>query len=164
MTVELRTLTLDECQLVREWRNAPDVLPMLRTNTPLTKAQQATFFRDVVSNPNADHRYYAVVTVDRGGQETFIGMGGLTYVSRQPGEAELSLIIGPEFRGKRLGLSAACALVVKARSLNIRCLIGECYRSGHVAFWRRVVDVYQPAAGGWYDDTYWFWILTGVTT
>lgn len=129
----LRMLTLNECQLVREWRNAPDVLPMLRTKEPLTEEQQAEFYRNVVCNPHSNHRYYAI---DRNGQ--FIGMGGLTYLQRE--EGEISLIIGPQFRRGGLGALAVRALRTEAARIGLRWIAGECYDENPArAFWVKQV-------------------------
>lgn len=131
----LRPLTLDECQQVRQWRNDLAVLPMLRTKAPITEAQQAAFYRDVVTNPESDHRYYAIE--HRGG--AFAGMGGLTYLSRAPGEAEISLILSPVWRGFGLGPEAVRLLLVEARRLRLRAVTGECYKEGPQSFWLRVI-------------------------
>ena len=136
MTITLRALTLDECQQVREWRNAPDVLPMLRTGVK-TEDEQATFFRDVVSNPASDHRYYAI---EADGE--FVGMGGLTYLSRVPGEAEISLILGPAARGRGIGNEAVLALVIEARRIGLTRIVGECYRrSPALGFWKKFITL-----------------------
>ena len=127
--MRLRDLTRDECQQVRVWRNDPDVLPMLRTGIK-TEAEQDAFYRDIVCNPDSDHRYYAL---DQAGQ--FVGMGGLTYLSRVPGEAEISLILGPDFRGKGYGTLAVDALLEEAKALGLSVVTGECYALGNLAFW-----------------------------
>jgi RimJ/RimL family protein N-acetyltransferase len=135
-TVSLRPPTLEECQQVRVWRNAPDVLPMLRTKEPLTEEQQASFYRDVVRNLDADHRYYAIEC-----NGVFVGLGGLTYLSRQPGEAEISLILGPEFRGHGIGTEAVSRLLDQAWALGLTSVIGECYATGNLNFWvKRILE------------------------
>lgn len=128
--------TLAQCELVRQWRNEPDVLPMLRTREPLTIEQQVAFFRDVVCNPAQNHRYYALI--DEQGQ--FVGLGGLTYLDRTPGEGEISLILGPKFRGGGLGMSAVQALRVEGGRLGLRWIVGECYDVNPAqSFWVKVV-------------------------
>jgi RimJ/RimL family protein N-acetyltransferase len=133
-TTTLRDLTLAECQLVREWRNAPDVLPMLRTKEPLTADQQDAFYRDVVCNLRSRHRYYAI---EHDGQ--FIGMGGLTYIRNE--EAEISLILGPAFRRSGLGTLAVRALRIEAASLGLVSIVGECYDANPARmFWVKQVS------------------------
>jgi RimJ/RimL family protein N-acetyltransferase len=134
--VNLRPVTPDECELVRQWRNAPDVLPMLRTKVPLTVEQQQAFYRDVIANPDSNHRYYALVH-----ESLFIGMGGLTYLDRVPGEAEISLILGPEFRRAGLGRAAVLALRAEALRVGLAWIIGECYETNPARdFWVKVTS------------------------
>lgn len=131
MPVTLRPPTLAECELVRRWRNDPAVLPGLRTGYK-TAADQAAFYRSVICDPQADHRYYALVHAD-----TFIGLGGLTYLSRVQGEAEISMILDPSQRGKGLGSAAVDALLDEAWRLGLTSVIGECYAQGNVGFWSK---------------------------
>lgn len=142
--VTLRHPTLDEVQQVRIWRNAPDVLLGLRTKAPLTEAQQAAFFRDVVSNPTANHRYYAIDwhCGDPIHQGEFIGLGGLTYLDRVPGQAEISLILGPAWRSRGLGHAAVEALLEEAFGpLGLTSVIGECFSVNPAKhFWVHVMQ------------------------
>jgi len=144
--VTLRAPTLEECEQVRLWRNAPDVLPMLRTKEPLTAEQQAAFYWNVVANPLANHRYYAL---EVSGQ--FIGLGGLTHLDRRPGEAEISLIIAPEWRARGLGLSAVDALTREAFGpMGLTAIIGECYeKSSAREFWNGVLKHRPPVSRSW---------------
>lgn len=130
-----RTPTLEECQQVRVWRNDPAVLPMLRTGFK-TEAEQTAFYHDVVCTPSAPHRYYALEH-----ESAFIGLGGLTYLDRIPGQAEISLILGPAFRGRGLG-SAAVDVLLRAAfgRLGLRTVIGECYAANlAIGFWAKLV-------------------------
>jgi RimJ/RimL family protein N-acetyltransferase len=131
----LDVLTAAECELVRQWRNAADVLPMLRTREPLTVEQQQAFYRNVVLNPTSPHRYYALRH-----EHAFVGMGGLTYLDRVPGEAEISLILGPQFRRSGHGTRAVQALRQEARRLGLQWVVGECYEANPARdFWVRIV-------------------------
>ncbi len=103
----LRQPTAEECEQIRVWRNAPDVLPILRTKEPITVEQQAAFYRDVICNPASEHRYYAL---EQDG--VFIGIGGLTYI--KDGKTEISLVLGPDYRGKGYGSKAVDALLNQA--------------------------------------------------
>ncbi len=143
MSVTLRQqLTREECQLVREWRNDPAVLPMLRTG-PKSVAEQDAFYRDVIRNPTADHWYFAIEL-----DGVFIGMGGLTYLSRQPGQAEISLILAPWSRSQGLGSEAVDALVAEAKNRGLTTVIGECYATGNLPFWTRQL-IRRPARMTW---------------
>lgn len=175
----LRTLTADECEQIRRWRNAPDVLPILRTKDPITKEQQAVFYRDVVCNLASEHRYYALAllvpehrpeygsTVNSAGYmvpnfgkaELFIGVGGLTYIEN--GRTEISLVLGPAFRGKGYGSQAVDALLDQARRLGLACVVGECYATGNLGFWSAQLKRIAPtrAAIGEDGTLRWEWRL-----
>lgn len=152
----LRPPTREECQMVREWRNAPDVLPMLRTKEPLTVEQQDAFYDDVVCNPKSEHEYFAL---EQCGQ--FIGMGGLTHLDRTFGEAEISLILGPEFRGKGFGSLAVDALLEQARTFGLSAVVGECYAQGNQRFWIRKLIGDPRVLWEWKDNgtLAWRWTL-----
>lgn len=149
----LRTLTLDECQQVRIWRDHPSVLPGLRTGSK-TDAEQTAFYHDVICNPAADHRYWAL---EHDGD--FIGMGGMTYLSRVPGEAEISLVIDPARQREQLGTLAVIVLAEEAARMGLACVIGECYRTGPVGFWQGLTSLSPRAEGIWIGDSYRFWWL-----
>lgn len=171
--VTLRPLTLGECEQVRLWRNDPSVLPMLRTKAPVTAEQQAAFYRDVVCNPKAPHKYYALVSrvevtcvndqEDKFVVGPFVGMGGLTYLNRTPGEAEISLILGPEFRHHGLGTAAVNALLAEAFGLlRLKAVIGECYHGSSArGFWGRMLWGVRADLSSW-DETEtaltWRWV------
>lgn len=140
--ITLRQPTLAECQLVREWRNDPAVLPMLRTGYK-TEAEQEAFYRDVICNAWADHWYFAI---DLWGD--FYAFGGLTHLSRVAGQAEISLIVDPEQRGCGLGKYAVEGLLAEARKRGLTSVIGECYATGNLPFWARQI-VRRPARMTW---------------
>jgi RimJ/RimL family protein N-acetyltransferase len=135
---------------------------MLRTGYK-TEAEQAAFYRDVVCNPEADHRYYAIEAtrlpevVFYGDHEyfemparvCFVGFGGLTYLGRVPGEAEISLIVNPRWRRTGIGRMAVDALLAEAFGpLGLTSVVGECYETGNLPFWtKRIVE--RPAALRW---------------
>jgi RimJ/RimL family protein N-acetyltransferase len=141
----LRPITREECQVVRVWRNDPAVWPILRTKEPITEAQQDAFY-DAISGPDPEHLYYAL---EHDGQ--FIGTGGLTYLRRVPGEAEISLVLGPAYRGRGLGTMAVDALLEQARVLGLTAVIGECYATGNLPFWTRQIQR-VPATMTWRWD------------
>lgn len=156
MSVTLRQpLTLEECQLVREWRNDPKVLPMLRTGYK-TEEEQVRFYLDVICGPESEHRYYAIED-----EHLFVGMGGLTYLGRVPGEGEISLIVGPMFRSKGIGEQAVRGLVDEGFSaLSLSRVIGQCYAANPAReWWASVVGRVYPGGDMRYDENgdLWFW-------
>lgn len=145
MNVALRQpLSWWECELLRLWRNQPDVLPMLRTGYK-TSEEQYAWYINVICNRDADHKYYAIAVTVPGqfdGFDPFIGVGGLTYLSRRPGEAEISLIMSPLWRNRGYGGSAVRALINEAWNIGLTSVVGECYQTGAIEFWYR--QLVQP--------------------
>lgn len=133
--VILRTLTYDECQQVRIWRDDPQVAKTLRTG-PKTVAEQARFYAEIVcACAPREHIYFALTHED-----TFVGMGGLTYLSRWPDEGEISLLIGPPFQRQGLGRAAVQALLSHAFDvLGLAAVVGESYRDAdNWPFWEQL--------------------------
>lgn len=173
MSVTLRQpLTLAECMTIREWRNDPAVAPMLRTGTK-TEAEQYQFYVDHIYWPwwarfiwwlagrQREHEYYAIEYYG-----AFVGMGGLTYLNRTPGEAEISLIIGPMYRGAGIGSWAVDALLEEASRLGLERVIGECYATGHRFFWLSQIKRFRRGWGiprpinGIDGSLHWHWERT----
>jgi len=148
--VRLDVLTLDECQLVRLWRN--ECLETLRTPYPLTEQMQEEFYRDVICNRNSRDRYWSILTTaqegdghDFGTTEHFVGMGGLANIFWENGIAEISLIINPACHRKGYGTKAVDLLLEQAfDQMGLRTVFGECYLT-HTGwdFWEKIVEKYH---------------------
>lgn len=162
--MRLRDITLAEVQQVRIWRNDPSVMPMLRTGYKSEAEQEAFYWQWcyfpwwkrlgwwLVNEPRI-HRYYAL---DVDGQ--FVGIGGLTYIDGK--EAEISLVLGPQFRGKGYGSQAVTAILAEAWTLGLQAVRGECYPRGAMAFWTKQVTTRPERFLKWhgFDGTlHWKW-------
>lgn len=175
--MKLEPLTKEQCELVRQWRNAD--LVGLRTPYMLTEHIQKDFYDNVICNRNSHHRYWAIIKeVDTkgiakiaewsGAGNTFVGMGGLTNIQWENRLAEISLIIDPTQQGKELGTKAVDLLLDQAfHYLNLTVLYGECYLCNEkaLAFWkkiageRRAITVILPNRKYWcgkYWDSFYF--------
>ncbi len=160
--MKLEILTLEQCEEVRKWRN--QCLETLRTPYPLTKEMQESFYQNVVCNRNSPHRYWAIwgekedypagsaIKVKKGElivpkiPEFFLGMGGLTGISLENRNAEISLIINPEYRNKGIGKQAVTLLLDQGFNyLNLQTIYGEVYGCNHfeiVEFWKKITEEY----------------------
>lgn len=132
MTVTLRQpLTLAEWMTYRRWRNAPDVIRILRSKRKSVLGQLCAYPR-IANRPawlgESQHWYYAVCV---GG--LFVGVTGLTYI--EAGEAEISLLLGPDYRGVKIGRWAIDVVLDEAWRRGLRAVTGECYPDGAVDFW-----------------------------
>lgn len=161
--MKLEPLTLDQCQQVRLWRN--DCLETLRTPYPLTCEQQKEFYRDVVCDRNSPHRYWAIIeegTIKKiAFADTFLGMGGLTYISFENRIAEISLIINPRYRGLRIGIGEKAVNLLLDQAfnyLNLRTVFGECFKSNPAwGFWQKLNNAYLTdlPKRKYFDGKYW---------
>jgi RimJ/RimL family protein N-acetyltransferase len=135
-------LSLEECEQIRLWRNSPDVYPMLRTGY-LTEEQQLRFYITVIRDPGAPHLYYAIEA-----DGIFAGVGGLTYLHRIPWHTEISLVLGPRFRGHGVGTLTVDLLLKKAWALGMWYVDGECYwKSPALGFWQHMWHTFAPRTG-----------------
>jgi RimJ/RimL family protein N-acetyltransferase len=154
--MKLDTLTLDQCQQVRIWRNA--CLETLRTPYPLTGEQQEEFYRTRVCAREGPHRYWAirgecnpVDGPERHIAGVLVGMGGLTYIQWENRIAEISLILDPAQRGKGLGEQAVDLLLEQAFDrLGLKTVYGECYvcNESGIKFWLAVTNYYEMGGSG----------------
>jgi len=144
--VHLDALTQEDCEQARRWRN--DLRAMLRTPFMLTGEMQQAFYRDIVCNRSAPHRYWAVRD-GHGSAELLIGMGGLTDLQWENGLAEISLLLGPHAPpGEGIG-GAVVRLLLREGFLNmgLQTIFGECYICNPaVEFWRKMVERYHGRA------------------
>ena len=129
----LDVLTLEDCEQARLWRNAQ--LETLRTSYPLTKEQQAAFYRDVVCNRQSPHQYYAFLDRELDGE--MVAMVGLTNIDWVNGHAELSLLVPPTTARVVWVYDAALDLLLHWAfdQLRLVTVFGECYHCNPQLKW-----------------------------
>lgn len=135
--LHLAALSEEQCEFAREWRNA--AVETLRTPFLLTHEMQRDFYRTVICDRRAPHRYWAAihpVNVPR-----FVGMGGMTNIQWESGLAEISLILNPKLLGQGYGRATVDLLLDEAFSrMRLLTVVGECYECNPaVGFWRKIV-------------------------
>ena len=151
----LDALTREDVQKVREWRNA-DLTPW-RTTYLLTAGMQEDFYRKYVDSRNSPHRYWAIKDEDKfvdgdvgyrfpARKGTLIGMGGLTDISPENRNAEITLTIDPALAGKGYGEKAVGLIYDQAFNyMNLDNVYGEVYWCNEkgVNFWDKIVEKYR---------------------
>lgn len=178
----LDALTLEDVEQVRIWRNS-DLTPW-RTPYLLTREMQIMFYQDIISKRNAPHRYWAIkkklggfAFTDENDPDysrtttkqimTLIGMGGLTDISIENRNAEITLIIDPDLAGKGCGEEAVEMIYSMAFNyLNLVTVYGEVYWCNEkgVNFWNKIIRKYNGYTtrlpnrkyweGQYYDSSY----------
>lgn len=161
--LELSALTLDNALTVLPWRNA--AMETLRTPMMLTREQQEEWYRDVICDRRSSTRYWAL-WAQMGLYSMFVGYGGIENIEWENRRGEISLLIGPDYRGMGYGREAVRLFLDRAFNyLNLETVWGESYMCGHPDFWRRCVEDYNGQStrlprrkyyGGSYHDSLYF--------
>ena len=143
--MKLEPLKRRQALQVSEWRNKER--QFLRTPYFITDDMQSKFYDNVINNRDSQHRYFAItddtrIFLDEPIHE-FIGMGGITNIEWENGNAEISLIINPEKRGKGYGMKAVDLILAEAfDNMGLDMIYGEVYNCGNRGFWEKVVKRY----------------------
>jgi RimJ/RimL family protein N-acetyltransferase len=133
--MKLQTLTREQVQEVREWRNNEP--QFLRTPYLITEQMQDDFFDNVINNRDSKHRYFGIIG-DTG--DFILGMCGITDIEWENGTAEISLIIAPQCRGNGYGKEAVDLLLHEAKfNMRLSSIYGEVYDCGNRRFWEKIV-------------------------
>lgn len=148
----LSALSLDDVQLVRRWR-AP-LQMALRTPHFLTATQQEKFYHEVVCNPQAPHRYWAV---REGHDHIMLAQVGLVDIQWTNGHGEISLIANPERTRQGVGREAVRLVLEEAfERMALRTVWGECYHSNpSLPFWELMVEVFRGTSTTWPRRKFW---------
>lgn len=148
--MDLRALTQDDCEQIRIWRNNwPE-----STRTPflLTKEMQQDFYQKELCNRQSRIRYWAVYD-----EEHFIGAIGLVPIEWENRQAEIALIVNPEFINKGYGTKLFDMLMGQAFNyLNLELIYGYCYLCNSAwKFWKMRVESYSGQYKKLRQGKYW---------
>jgi len=152
-------LTQADCEQIRGWRN--DDISGARTPYLLTGAQQGDFYRNVVSDRDSKHRYWAIrghedinekriaaiAAATRSPSTVWespdrcIGIAGLTDIEWENGRAEIALMIDPDKRGKGHGKTSLDELYMWGfERMRLHTLYGNVYACNpSFVFWERMI-------------------------
>jgi RimJ/RimL family protein N-acetyltransferase len=145
--LEFRPLTESDMETIRVWRHC--FMETLRTPYMLTQEQQNDYYQTVICNRDSKTRYWAfyaeIPEFDEedlyGRKGTLIGYGGIEAIEWENRRGEISVLIGPEFHGKGFGRQAVEQILAEAfGGLNLETVHGECYYSGAVDFWTKILE------------------------
>lgn len=145
----LRALRAEDMPTVLRWRAT--CRAGLRTPFLLTDEMQAAWYRDVVCNRTAPHRYWAVVDRDRldipaGAVPEFVAMVGATDIEWENGLAQVSLLTAPDRRGQGIGAAAVALLLEEGFDrMGLKTIYGEVYEcnGAGVLFWQGIAAHYR---------------------
>ena len=145
----LTVLTKDQCEQIRQWRNQN--ISRYRTSFLLTKEMQEDFYKDVICNKNSKHRYWAIIEFQ------FLGIVGLTDISLENRNAEISLVINPEERKQNYGEQALELIFEEGfNKINLDNIYGECYYCNEaIKFWEKMILKYDAIEANLQNRKYW---------
>jgi len=171
--MKLRVLSREDLEAYRDWRHK--TMETLRTPILLTKEMQDEFYSTIICNRNANHRYWGIWRYNWKGDGfysdyagwTLIGVGGVTNISWENRNAEISLVLGDGFQGKGYGYKAAELLYDQGFNyMNLETIYGEVYWTNPrgLKFWFRFTANYGGSnvtlsrrkywKGRYYDSDY----------
>ena len=135
--MRLTDLTLEDCDLAREWRNKD--ISAYRTPYFLTGFMQDNFYHEVVSDRNSKHRYMAVDYHD-----TLMAMIGLCNIEWENKNAEISIVVNPKKRRTGTGRESLLLLLNWGfNELGLENIYGEYYQSSpNRLFWINIIKEY----------------------
>jgi len=152
--MKLKALTLLDIEQVRQWRNLQ--IEMLRTPFPLTEEQQAKFYSEVISNRQANARYWGIKE-----KENLIGMAGLENIQFENRLAEISLLLTPGAMEEHGAKALNLLLHEGFMNMNLENIFTEVYEcSPHLQFWMNIVVKYDTCFARlpnrkYYNGEYW---------
>lgn len=140
--IRLDTLTEQQVETARQWRNTAAVRLGLRTPYMLTTKQQQDFYVGVISNRQAPHRYWAAILSEGPNAGAYAGMIGITDIQWENGHGELSLLVNPALDGQGIGAACVKALLYEGfRRLRLLTIVAECYaHNPAVGFWQKMAQ------------------------
>ncbi len=161
--MKLKPLSLFDVEQARQWRN--EQLEMLRTSFPLTKEMQEQFYHNVISNRQANARFWGLweekkeaeiynaidnlIFKDDNKQIYLyepIGMVGIENIQWENKLGEISLLLNPEYNNQE-NLEQALKLILDQgfNYLNLENIYTEVYKCNNIYdFWidiKRRIDV-----------------------
>ena len=159
----LKPLTLENMETVRKWRH--EYRETLRTPYMLTEEMQADYYKNVICNRDSNTRYWGLWEMSARHVDTLIGYGGLENISWENGNAEISLLIGPEYQKQGYGRIAVGMFLYEAFfRMRLHSVHGECYSCGPAEFWMRLIQEQEHGTllpdrkfwNGQYYDSFYF--------
>lgn len=132
VNLELRPLSRDDAETIREWRL--DFPETLRTALMLNADQQQDWYTREIEDRRSTTRYWALYVLD-----TLVGYGGIENISWENRQGEISVLIGKKHQGHGYGKAAVDLFLNQAFNyLNLDIVYGEVYTCGNVGFWQKI--------------------------
>ena len=138
-------------QMILDWRSTcPETL---RTPFDVSIEEQEKWYMENVSNRNSKTRYF--IFHEKNGKSN-LGYGGVEFISLENRNAEISLLVNPDYQGKGYGKNIVDNILTYSFfTLNLESVHGECYYCGNVGFWEKISDKYKAKKSLLHNRKYW---------
>jgi len=147
--INKQPVTMEDLVKVMEWRNK--VPEALRTSRLTTIEMQERFYKRLQDDQN---NIYFSFKNDKG---ILIGFAGITNISWENSNGEISLIVNPTFTKKGFGSAILEQMLDYGFNyLNLVNIYGECYRCNpNLGFWDKMCKLYNAHKVDLPNRKYW---------
>lgn len=130
--MEFRPISKDDAIKIAEWRNHPDVVPVLRTWKQTNPDNQATWLNKISNDSTVV--YWSIYN-----ESKLVGYCGLDKLDSISRRAEISLLIDPSQQNRGYGSNAVKTLLdIAFNYLGLMSVYGEVYHSHDaIKFWKK---------------------------
>lgn len=137
----ITALRAEDMPAVASWRNKS--MESLRTPFLLTNEMQKDFYNRVICSRNSDTRFFAVRYKDE--NSPIIGQFGINNICFENSNAEISMILDPNYRGLGLGtMLVRYTLNYAFDELGLHNVYGEVYLCNPaVLFWQKLIRMWR---------------------
>ena len=142
--MELQELRHDQMATIKNWRNAN--LAGMRTSHLITYEMQLDFYQYIICDRSSKHRYWAINY-----KGVLNGMGGITYISWENSQGELSIILSPQLEDEdgfqQLVFDKAIRMLLDKGflELNLRFVAAEVYDCNpYRSYWNKLASLWNP--------------------
>jgi len=124
----------EELLEIAKWRNESLIYLRSLKPTPIDFEHQWKWVYESIQKENKYYFIYSAIKDDFWeNKNKFIGYCGFNNINKKSKYAEMSLLIGPEFRNKGYGKEAALKLLnIGFRVFNYNCIFIEVYKTTNV--------------------------------
>jgi len=144
MTISLRKAKLSDAEFLFDLRNQADVYKYSRTNRPVKRKEHISWLSSVLSEKEKKDLFII--------QQKSVPIGQVRFDRKQDGEAEISIAVLKEFRGKGVGIkSFKEAVKLLKKEKKIKTIAAEVRKNNIVSqkFFERLNFKLKRKKGKW---------------
>lgn len=102
--IKLKTLTEDDLETLRNWRNDPQISQFMNTNEHITKEMQIKWFSKVLASK--DNQYFVIYQ-----ENTPAGVVNFINYDKETKSAEAAIYLDPKLQNSTLGIASNISFI-----------------------------------------------------